>query len=440
MAIGAKISTAFSLAAVLLVAVGIAAIFFVGHLDNVLAELLYYDSQATRLAKIQAEAVAHPEDRAAQVARLRDLGGFARTAEERRLAGVVRQELQRDPAMTDLDRRLVELDAYYLTATTAAHRHLVVIHRRAVWCTIVAVADGTLMLVLLMILVHHWLLRPVEQLDAAAIQILADNGQPPVTADGPDELARLAHALSHLTGSLRTCTERLQRSERLASVGEACTFVAHNLREPLVSIRSLAARGRQSAQLSAEAHTAFDRILVAADTLERWVREVVTGMRPFEAKPVRQPIEPILHDALALVQRRFDDHPIEVQVQITEDLPQAPLDASLLEQALVGLLINAIEASPPDGRIVVSASNQNQGLTLTIEDQGKGMNAETQRRACDPFFTTKPSGPGLGLTIARRVVESHGGHLAIDSQPGRGTRINVSLPTAAVGKNGNSDR
>ena len=110
------------------------------------------------------------------------------------------------------------------------------------------------------------------------------------------------------------------------------------------------------------------------------------------------------------------------------ELPPVPLDADLFEKVLLNLLLNAEEAMPDGGRLTVQASADDSTVTLNVIDAGHGMSPEVLTRAFEPFRTTKPGGTGLGLATAKRVVEAHGGTIAVESEPGRGSKFAVTLP------------
>jgi signal transduction histidine kinase len=207
------------------------------------------------------------------------------------------------------------------------------------------------------------------------------------------------------------------------------------MRSLLAAIHSLAHYERNAPDVAPDAKLAFDHIIATTDTLQRWVRDITHTVRPFELKPVRQQIEPIIHDSLALLNPRISEKAIEVEFEPQDDLPAVHLDRTLFEQALVAIVTNAIDASPHNGRIaIVTVGTENGTVTVRIEDEGAGMNAEIKKRIFDQFFTTKPQAAGLGLTIADKIVALHGGKIEIDSQPEKGTRVSIHLPTATGAK------
>jgi two-component system sensor histidine kinase HydH len=123
---------------------------------------------------------------------------------------------------------------------------------------------------------------------------------------------------------------------------------------------------------------------------------------------------------------------IDIKCYLPADLPPAPLNKDLFRQALLNLMLNAQQAMPDGGQITIQAERDPHGVCLSIIDTGKGMTPETVSKAFRPFFSTKPGGTGLGLATTRRIVEAHGGTIAIQSEVGRGTKVSIRLPAVVA--------
>ena len=120
--------------------------------------------------------------------------------------------------------------------------------------------------------------------------------------------------------------------------------------------------------------------------------------------------------------------PIELRKEISADLTVIECDPELLKQVLLNLIINAIQATPGSGEVLVSAGRRNDCLSIEVRDEGCGIGGADRDRIFDPFFTTKENGTGLGLSVAHQIVEQHGGILKAEANPGRGMTFSVSLP------------
>jgi signal transduction histidine kinase len=217
-------------------------------------------------------------------------------------------------------------------------------------------------------------------------------------------------------------------AERLATAGEMASAVAHGLRNPLAAIRS-------SAELALRLRTAervfplLDDIVLQSDRLEHWVRQYLTAAEP----PAQQSCED-LGAVLAAVRRglttELERQGIAWHDRLSAALPAIAVGPALLEQLLSGVAANAVQAMPDGGSITVtSACAGGDMVELRIADTGCGMTPEQLKRAFRPFATSKPSGLGLGLALARRILVRHRGRISLTSEPGRGTVVSLSLPT-----------
>jgi signal transduction histidine kinase len=229
---------------------------------------------------------------------------------------------------------------------------------------------------------------------------------------------------------IRTQRERLVETEILATIGEMGSAVAHGIRNPLAAIRS-------SAELSLEGghelavESARD-IIAEADRLEQWVRSLLSYTRPFSAAPEAVALQALVSETLAHFARDLERREILSKFSVSNELPLTRGDPLLLRQVLHSLLANAVEAIEKCGTIEIAGTTSSslQRVELTIRDSGPGMTAEQLARAFTPFYTTKPKGLGVGLALAKRIVERFGGRIVIDSAPGRGTSVSLSMPIA----------
>lgn len=226
---------------------------------------------------------------------------------------------------------------------------------------------------------------------------------------------------------IRIQRERLVQSETLAVVGEMGSAVAHGIRNPLASIRSSAELALESGQ--EHWHEAAQDILTQVDRLESWIRELLSYSQPLTGK-----LEPVQLDALVRASlesfgRELQRRSITACTRIGEALPPVTVDPLLLGQVFNSLIANAVEAIERDGRIAVTVLREGERqLRVSIEDSGPGMTSQQLASAFKPFHTTKTKGMGVGLPLARRVVERFGGSVMIASHPGKGTTVDVLLP------------
>lgn len=262
--------------------------------------------------------------------------------------------------------------------------------------------------------------------------------------------AALAHQTEDLlraNAQLVEVKDQLNRSERLAAVGQMVASVAHEVGTPLHSI------AWHVQALGEEAGVTPDmkkRVSVIEDQLGRVVRiiqDLLSSTRQRKPEATWVPVEQVIHPVVALMEPAFHAKGVGLTVERTGSLPLVWADAEKIHQVLVNLLTNALAATPTAGSVVVgggtrspSAEELESGrrmadamttmVTITVRDTGCGMPPEDVEKAFEPFFTTKAvgTGTGLGLFLSREIVVAHGGLLSLESTIGRGTAVTISLP------------
>jgi two-component system, NtrC family, sensor kinase len=254
-----------------------------------------------------------------------------------------------------------------------------------------------------------------------------------------DDLELLALFSSQAASAVRTTheLERL-RSGALAALGRMATEVAHELKNPLAGLRLYARHLEQRLGKSGDDDGAglAQKITSTVDHLAAVVQEITAFGRPPELHRAPTSVHALLEECMAFAQAKCDISGIEVRRAYDTTCPErAMLDARELRKAFLNLIINALESLREGGRLNVSTSYaaDTRALTIVIEDNGHGMSEETLSRIFDLFFTTKPQGTGLGMALARSVIDLHGGGLTVHSALGKGTRITIRLPLEATG-------
>ncbi|MEW5787565.1 MAG: HAMP domain-containing sensor histidine kinase [Pseudomonadota bacterium] len=224
--------------------------------------------------------------------------------------------------------------------------------------------------------------------------------------------------------------ERLVENETLVAVGEMGSAVAHGIRNPLASIRSSAELALETAD-PAGAESARD-IIAEVDRMEGWVRDLLSYARPVNASGTSVPVTPLLKDQLQSFERDAARRGIHLESEVEDGVGSVRADPLLLGQVLTSLLANAFEAldqkSRRGGRVRLGAARTDRLVRIWVEDDGPGMTTEQLARVFKPFYTTKPKGLGVGLPLAKRIIERLGGGIHITSQPGQGARVELRLP------------
>ncbi|MDP9034541.1 MAG: ATP-binding protein [Myxococcota bacterium] len=244
------------------------------------------------------------------------------------------------------------------------------------------------------------------------------------------ELRTRTRELQRSNEELRAAEEELAKKEQLAVVGELAAVIAHEVRNPLAIIANAVA-GLRRQVISREDHVTLLAILdEETSRLNRLVTDLLRYARPVSVQRTQFSLADLLERTLGLATTR----PKGIRVELKLECDEGRLwgDANLLRQVFDNLVDNAIQAMSVGGMLTVRVHPASEegvdGLSVDIIDTGEGMDTQVRSRARDPFFTTRPSGTGLGLAIVDRIVEAHGGHLAIESRAGEGTTVTVFLP------------
>jgi signal transduction histidine kinase/FixJ family two-component response regulator len=256
-------------------------------------------------------------------------------------------------------------------------------------------------------------------------------------APDEDDLELLALFSSQAAVAIRTTHELEQlRSGALAALGRMATEVAHELKNPLAGLRLYARHLEQRLGRLGDGDGAAlaTKISSTVDHLAAVVQEITAFGRPPELHRAPMSLHALLDECVTLAAARCETPGVEVLRAWDPTLPDAMLDGRELRKSFLNLILNGMEALGPGGRLTVSTAwaPETRTVTVTVEDTGCGMSEETLSRIFDLFFTTKPHGTGLGMALARSVVDLHGGELLLQSTVGKGTRVTVRLPIEPV--------
>lgn len=256
----------------------------------------------------------------------------------------------------------------------------------------------------------------------------------PIVGDaGPQGVAIFFKDLTQV--ERREEQERLR--DRLAALGQMAASMAHEIRNPLASIEVTATLLKRRLRDKEDETTRLVAKII--DEIARLNRTVTQGLefaRAISPERVEQSVVPILDQAVANAGDRFPGHRVRIEMKVSEDAPRVPVDANFLEQVFVNLVVNAIEALELLGHILISVApyggdgERASGVEIRVEDDGPGIPGEIREKLFYPFVTTKRNGSGIGLAMARKIVECHNGLIDVASTPGSGTTFRIRLPRA----------
>ena len=233
--------------------------------------------------------------------------------------------------------------------------------------------------------------------------------------------------------TLKTTQEEVKHSEKLAAIGRLAASVAHEIRNPLSSIKGFAQFLSHTLRDKPEEKEYADIMVREVDRINRVVTDLLTYARPLTLERTRVNLPELVEHTVRLVEADARSGNIRITRQLEDNLTDLWMDENQITQALLNLLLNSLQAVSENGHVIVGAHiHRPDGfLHLWVEDDGKGIEAEHLDKILDPFFTTRDKGTGLGLAIVHKIVENHHGEIRIGSPaPGKnaGTRISLLIP------------
>jgi two-component system NtrC family sensor kinase len=326
------------------------------------------------------------------------------------------------------------------------------------------VATVIAVLVLAFALLWAMVLRPVKRLRLAMERAGEGDLSARVPVRSRDEMGGLALSWNEMTEDLllarqeleglnRTLEQRVEEKtrelehthrqmvvvEKMASLGKLAAVVAHEINNPLAGIKTYARLLRRqfaagTAAATPEQAAETDRVLQMVDSEAGRCGDIVRNLLAFSrqagARFAEEDLSAVLERCRMLLKHQAEMNGVTLEVRPAEGLPKVVCDAGQVQQVVLALAMNALEATPSEGRVTVEAVPDGDGVRLVVADTGWGIPKEHLERIFEPFFTTKESGKGvgLGLAVVYGIVQRHGGTIDVSSEPGRGTTFTVRLP------------
>ncbi len=239
-------------------------------------------------------------------------------------------------------------------------------------------------------------------------------------------------------GEVRRLQDEVRRQEKLAALGGLAAGVAHEIRNPLSSIKGLATFFAAQFEDGSESKQAAGVMIQEVDRPNRVITELLDFARPTDLKFAATDLAPLLTRSIQLIQQEAANLNIRIDTHIADDICPVMIDGDRIAQCLLNLYLNAIQAMEHDGTLTVRCeAEDHQSVRLTVSDTGPGIKADQLSRIFDPYFTTKNKGTGLGLAIVYKIMEAHQARLKVESAPGKGASFILSfachrIPTEKV--------
>ncbi|MCP4539121.1 MAG: HAMP domain-containing histidine kinase [Chloroflexi bacterium] len=286
---------------------------------------------------------------------------------------------------------------------------------------LIAVLVAAVTSLLVSIFLARRLSRPIREMEQATQRIAAGDLDVRLGGYPPDEVGRLAESVNRMAGRLKQL-----EIARAQFIGE----ISHDLRTPLTAIKGLLVNlidesqpdNRSSLELAERETDRLIRLVNQLLDLARWQG----GRLELDCRPAN--VGAIVHDAVDLVAGRARHRNITLKTDISATLSTISADADRLQRVILNLLDNGIKFTPGGGQVTITAVHQAEAIEISVQDTGPGMSDEERERAFEPYHRGQGGGTGLGLTIARAIVEAHGGRMGIESTIGQGSRMWFTLP------------
>lgn len=233
------------------------------------------------------------------------------------------------------------------------------------------------------------------------------------------------------TAELVETHKRLVTQERIAALGRAAAQVAHEVKNPLAGLLlySLHLKGKATNFSESETYL-VDKIVETINHLINRVEQIMGYARPVSLTLRPGNVSHFVKDILDLLKPQVTANKVEVRLSLDQQPAYAMVDEASVRGALMNLILNAVEAMPEGGVLNIAIDRTDEMLRLEITDTGRGIAEEEVKKIFEPFFTTKAQGLGLGMPYAKKIIDQHGGTMSLNSRPGEGTTISVTLPTA----------
>ncbi|MDB5376713.1 MAG: two-component sensor histidine kinase [Rubritepida sp.] len=331
--------------------------------------------------------------------------------------------------MLDASGKLVGVVSVQLSNDVAYLAHV------RTWSLFLALALGTGLLSLMVgLLLSKHMTGPLRALSHGLRHVREGDYKATVPVSGDREFAELAAGFNSMAAQLDSLRQRefeMRQREQLATLGEAAATIAHEIRNPLGIIKTSSQVLRMKSALSIESDRLVGFVLDEVERIDGLVKDLLDYVKPLETVSVRLDLfEDVVAGVLEFAAPELARRGIVSDVVQPDGPTLISGNAAQLHQALLNILLNAMDAMPNGGRLTVSAKQLGAIVLLQIQDTGIGISATIRERIFQPFVTDKPRGTGLGLAKVWSVMERHGGHIDFESMPGMGTTFTLHFPGA----------
>jgi len=302
---------------------------------------------------------------------------------------------------------------------------------------VVAGAGAIAICAALVVVLTYFIQRPLIELQEKIGKV--GDGDLNVTvrfAKRDDEIGELGRNFNQMVTQLRESREEIERlhrtqmsrAEHLATMGEVATGLAHEIRNPLAGIAGVIDIVARDLPPASPARSVIKDVRQEISQINRIISDLLQTARPHPPERRRSDLNVTVEHSVMLARQQALSKPIGIVLNKRPELPEVEHDSDQIHQVLLNLLLNSIQAIDGTGKILVELEPRNDLVAISVSDSGRGISSQDLPNIFRPFYTTKRNGTGLGLSLARRIVEEHQGHIEVSSTVGNGTKFTVLLP------------
>ena len=303
--------------------------------------------------------------------------------------------------------------------------------RQAISLMIGVAGSGALLVIFISYLIGKNLSSPISNLVAFTNRVAGGNLDIQCEVTTQDEIGNLTAAFNQMTVDLRNSRDELIQVERLATAGKMAASFAHEIRNPLSSMRMLTQMLRKPSLTEAKRHQSQQYILEEIERIDLIVKGLMDFAKPEELKLEKYDLQRVLREIASLMEANLQHHKISLIESYDSAVGPVLFDYDKIKQVIINLLLNAMAAQPSDGEIEISTEKNGDQVCMCVSDNGTGIPPSDLERVFEPFFTTKLEGTGLGLANSKRIIDQHGGEMRIESILGQGTKLTIEIPIKA---------
>jgi two-component system sensor histidine kinase HydH len=234
-------------------------------------------------------------------------------------------------------------------------------------------------------------------------------------------------------GEVRRLQDEIRRKEKLAAIGGLAAGVAHEIRNPLSSIKGIASYFKSKYDKNSDDQEAAGVMIQEVDRLNRVISELLEFARPTKLNLKSTDVNDLLEHSVRLIQQEAATKGITIKLNLSQKQLVADMDSDRFSQCLLNLYLNALQAMDTGGRLTIENSlTEERLIKIEIKDTGSGISSEDLNKIFDPYFTTKTKGTGLGLAIVHNIVDAHNGQIKVRSVAGQGTTFTIIIPVKKI--------